>query len=209
MAQPVYHGGTPVSQVNGGSHPPRVYAGGLPGGEPKPAWQLLIDLAGALSVEIETGAAESPLSLVADAHPLLAGLKNTSFPLDGARCLPDAADAEPVPADMGPAAGPGSENELQLLFVDSIFGAEELSQYSDVIHQVEGEPCLRMHAEDAGKLGLVEGDRVLLTLDAGIIETTVSLSRSMAPGTLVLPRRRKLEWQKAKGFSTRPGRATP
>lgn len=208
MAQPVYHGGMPVSQVSGGGHPPRVYAGGLPGGEPKPAWQLLIDLAGALSLAIEAGAIENPLSLVADAHPLLVGLKNTSSPLDGVRCLPNVADAEPAPADKGPGVGPGTENELQLLFVDSIFGAEELSQYADVIHQVEGEPCLYMHTQDAGRLGFAEGDRVLLTLDAGAIETRVSLSQSMAPGTLVLPRRRMLEWQKAKGFSTMvsPGR---
>jgi NADH-quinone oxidoreductase subunit G len=202
MAHPVYHGGTPLSQVSGGTHPPRDYTGDLPGGGPKPAWQILTDLADALSLEGEPGAAEYPLSLVANMHPLLAGLKNGSVPVGGLHCLPDAADAEPFSAKVGPTVQPEREDELQLLFVDSIFGAEELSRYSDVIHQVEGEPCLSMHTETAGRLGLAEGDRVLLTLDGGTIETGVSLSHGMDRRTLVLPRHRKLAWQKVKGFST-------
>jgi anaerobic selenocysteine-containing dehydrogenase len=85
--------------------------------------------------------------------------------------------------------------------VDSIFGTEELARYSDIIHQVEGEPGLCMHPDDATRLGLAEGDPVAVTLDAGTLEVKVSLSVNMAPWTLVMPHHRRLEWQKVKGFS--------
>jgi len=202
FAHPAYHGGTPVSEVSGGSHPPRTYSGELPGGEPKPAWQILADLAAALSVEVRIGQGENPLSLAVNEHPLLAGLQNMNYPIDGVRCIPDSAEAEPVPTDTESAISPDTEKQLELLLVDSIFGTEELSLYSKVIQQVEGEPCLHMHAEDAAELGFAEGDRISLTLDAGTLEIRVSLSKTMAPGTLVLPRHRKLDWQKVKDFST-------
>ena len=157
FAHPAYRGGTPVSQVSGGSHPPRVYAGELPDGEPKPAWQLLSDLAGALSVEVKIGPGESPLLLAAKEHPLLAGLQHLSYPVDGLRCLPDSADGEQVPLDMDRSRAPDAEQQLQLLLVDATFGTEELSLYADVIEQVESEPCLWMHTDDAAKTRVCRG----------------------------------------------------
>jgi NADH-quinone oxidoreductase subunit G len=201
FAHPAYHSGSPISQVGGGSHPPRAYSGDVPGGEPKPAWQLLVNLAGKLSVELEIKPGDNPLSLAAQEHPLLAGVHNMGYPIDGIRCIPGFADAEPVTEDIDRSMKPAAENRLQLLLVDSIFGAEELSQYSDVIHHVEGEPFLHMHADDAASLGFMEGDLISMTLETGTLETIVSLSKNMAPGTLVLPRHRKLEWQKVNGFS--------
>jgi len=43
---PAGAGGSPVTQVGGGSHPPRVYGAGLPGADPCPAWQLVARLSG-------------------------------------------------------------------------------------------------------------------------------------------------------------------
>ena len=190
----------PVSQVNDGGHPPRIYAGGLPGGEPKPAWQLLTDLADVLAVDLKIGSGESPLELAAKEHPLLAGLQNMDYPIDGFRCLPDAAVKEaPLNTDLSMVSD--AVNQLQLLLVDSIFGTEEFSLYSDVIRQVEGEPCLHMHPDDAARLGFAEGDPIVLTLDAGTLEIRVRLTGNMARGTLVLPRHRRIDWQKAKAFS--------
>jgi NADH-quinone oxidoreductase subunit G len=201
FAHPAYHGGAPVAQIGGGSHPPRAYSGDVPRGEPKPAWEHLADLAGALSVDMKIGPGDSPLLLAAKEHPHLAELKNMGYPIDGIQCIPGFAEAEPAPEDIDQAMEPAAENQLQLLLVDSIFGSEELSQYSDVIHHVEGEPSLHMHADDAAGLGFTEGDQVSISLDAGTLETKVTLSRNMAPGTLVLPRHRILEWQRVNGFS--------
>ena len=201
FAQPVYHGGTPVSQASGGGHPPRVYTGEFPGGEPKPAWQLLTDLAGAQSGEGPVGHVDHPLAWAAQQHPLLTGLQSMPYPVNNLRCLPDRADNEPAPVVLDQAPVPDGARQLQLLLVDAIYGSEELSQYSEVIQKVATEPCLAMHIEDASRLGFEEGETVSITLDAGTLETTVRLFRNMAPGTLVLPRHRRFPWLKVKGYS--------
>jgi NADH-quinone oxidoreductase subunit G len=201
FAAPVYQGGAPVSQVGGGTHPPRVYTGDIPGGEPKPTWQLLVALAGALNVEDGMTPGENPLASTVNEHPFFAAMKTANYPFDGICCLPDSADPAPLSADRADAEGPGEGDGLQLLLVDSIFGTEELAQYSDVIRQVEGEPCLSIHIDDAAQFGLADGDRVAIHLEGGALEVTVSLSPGMAPGTLVLPRHRKLLWQRVKDLS--------
>jgi NADH-quinone oxidoreductase subunit G len=115
--------------------------------------------------------------------------------------LPDFTDGEQDPLEMDRSTRPDGEKQLQLLLVDATFGTEELSLYADVIEQVESEPCLWMHVDDAARLGFAEGDQIVLTLDAGTLETRVRLARNMARGTLVLPRHRQLPWQKVKDFS--------
>lgn len=201
FAQPTYRGGTPVSQTGGGGHPPRIYSGELPGGEAKPAWQLVADVAGTPGAEAPIGQGDHPLSWAAKQHHLLAGLEQTAYPVNNYRCLPDSIDSGAVPADWHRAAVPDAAKQFQLLLVDSIFASEELSQYSEVVQKVAGEACLAMHAGDAARLGLTEGERVSISLAGGVIETTVRPSLNMAPGTLVLPRHRKLPWHKVKGPS--------
>ena len=48
QARPLHQGGTPITQVSGGSHPPREFLDCIPGGEPRPASEILADLAEAL-----------------------------------------------------------------------------------------------------------------------------------------------------------------
>ncbi len=48
-ATPLYFGGTPIHQVSGGSHPPRRFMDFVPGGEPRPAAEILTALADGLS----------------------------------------------------------------------------------------------------------------------------------------------------------------
>ncbi len=202
FAAAVYQGGAPLSQVSGGGHPPRVYGGGLPGGEPKPAWQLLGELAGALAAEAEMAPGNDPFVSTVDAHPFFAQLKEAKRPVDGIRCLPEVADPAPAPADTAGARGPDAVAQLQLLLVDSLFGTEEFTQYSDMIQRVEEEPRLCMHPDDAVRCGLADGDRVVMHLEGGPLEVGVNLSAGMAPGTLVLPRHRQLAWQKVTAFTT-------
>jgi anaerobic selenocysteine-containing dehydrogenase len=49
-------------------------------------------------------------------------------------------------------------------------------------------------------LGLEWGDRVKIRLDEGDVEVDVWIEKDMAPGAVVLPRHRLLEWQRIKGF---------
>jgi NADH-quinone oxidoreductase subunit G len=50
FATSAYRGGIPISQISAGGHPPRVFRHDVPGGEPKPAWQMLAKLANAMSL---------------------------------------------------------------------------------------------------------------------------------------------------------------
>jgi NADH-quinone oxidoreductase subunit G len=201
FAAPVYQGGSPVSQMRSGGHPPRVYGDGIPGGDPKPAWQLLLELAGMLDAGEELAQGEDPLASTVAEHPLFTVLQTAKRPLNGIRCLPGGADPAPVPEPIAGPRDPDVVDRLQLLLVDSLFGAEELSQYCDLIQEVKEKPRLCMRADDALRLGLAAGDRVEVHLDGGPLEVEVNLSADMAPGTLVLPRHRRLAWRKVKGFA--------
>jgi NADH-quinone oxidoreductase subunit G len=208
-AESVYRGGTPVSQVGRGGHPPRLYSADLPGGEAKAAWQLLADLSRLLSDREALPPGFDPLSLAPNEHASFAVLRKVDGPPDGIRYLPDVAEAAPLPREIEEDADYRSKplpngvlsTPLQLLLVDSLFGTEELSRYADVIQKVEGEPSLLMHIDDAARLGFADGDRVSIPLENGSLEVRMRLSRSMAQGTLILPRHRMLDWQRLKGFS--------
>jgi len=95
------------------------------------------------------------------------------------------------------------DGHLELLLVDWTFGTEELSTFSKYIREVEKEPSLQMHPKDASRLNLMNQDRVALQLDGGRLEARLSISENLAPGVLVLPRHRQLEWQKLETLPAR------
>jgi NADH-quinone oxidoreductase subunit G len=199
-AEAVDVGGIPIW----GSHPPRVYSDRIPGGDPTEAWRILQGLGhNAVHPMVEV-ATESPFQWIADESPALVGLRDRSYSIDSMRVIPERS-SESSFSSLG--VRPGVEEEkrsedlLQLLLVDWTFGTEELSSYSDIIWPVEQEPCITMHAEDAKRADLAHGDRVLLELDRGGVEVKVCVSEKMARGVIVLPRHRKLEWQKIKSSS--------
>ncbi len=73
QAQPVHLGGAPIAQISPEKHPPRTYLNFIPGGEPRPAAEILRDLAAALPQ-----AADLPLEGLWDwlsrENPLFAGV---------------------------------------------------------------------------------------------------------------------------------------
>jgi NADH-quinone oxidoreductase subunit G len=87
-----------------------------------------------------------------------------------------------------------------MLLMDWTFGTEELSGYSSTIQQVEKEPCLFMHAEDAARAVLSDGDQVVIRLDSGSLQVKLCVSLNMARGVVVLPRHRQLAWQKLRRY---------
>jgi len=88
---------------------------------------------------------------------------------------------------------------MELLLVDWTFGTEELAGYSTHIQQVEEAPRLTMPARDAARLGLTPGEEVALNLPGGSLRVELAVAGRMAPGVLVLPRHRRLEWHKFPG----------
>jgi NADH-quinone oxidoreductase subunit G len=79
--------------------------------------------------------------------------------------------------------------------VDWTFGTEELSSYSQPIREVERDPELTMHSDDALDLGLDDGDRVEFSAGDEQIQMRLRTCSEMARGILILPRHHGLEWQ--------------
>jgi NADH-quinone oxidoreductase subunit G len=118
-------------------------------------------------------------------------------PTSAARLLPDASRAAAfsgVPVPEPEEVPPG---QVELVLVDQTFGTEELGGYSAPILKVEGEPYLTLHDDLAAALGLVSGDQVVLPLPGGEVTVGLKTAHDLAAGVAILPRHRRLEWQKA------------
>ena len=211
FVEPLHAGGTPVSQVSAGNHPPRVYGGGIPGANPEAAWKILGELAEAMPAEGKKGpppkSIEDLWQWIAKDHPAFAGWKPYDVPPEGIRLLPDQSKEPaffPPPSSSFPSSGERvNPNSLELLPVGWTFGTEELSGYSRFVQQVEQTPCLVMHAADAARLGLNDKNRVVVDLEGGTLEVGLSIMENMAPGVIILPRHRQLAWQKLKDIPAR------
>jgi NADH-quinone oxidoreductase subunit G len=200
FSKQVHAGGIPIEQISAGDHPPRIFRKDIPGSEPKPAWQVLNELAD----DPSPGSNMSIHGLwdwLAKENPAFENLK-LSEPAENIRLIPGLEGKNSFSLDW-----PGkmeesysSADSLDLLLVDWTYGTEELSRYSPYIRQVEKPPCLFMHPIDAMKAGLKDRDRVTLRLDDGQLEIEVNVEESMAPGIMILPRHRQIEWQKVKGL---------
>ncbi|MBW1982090.1 MAG: NADH-quinone oxidoreductase subunit NuoG [Deltaproteobacteria bacterium] len=186
--------GTPLIQVAGGAHPPRSYSATVPGGESSSAWQILLELGKDQPGGVKIG--PDLWSLVKGSHEVLADLPPPAeFPAEGIRvaCGPGTTE-RPAINWSGQKTGSGS-SQLEILTVDRIFGTEELSIYSPALQQLEEQPCLFIHADDAAQRGLTDGERVIVQLESGTLEADLSVRSDMARGVLLLPRHRLLSWQ--------------
>jgi NADH-quinone oxidoreductase subunit G len=196
FAPPLHHGGKPLAQVGGGGHPPRAFLDHVPGGEPRPGDEILRDLAAALNPRQERPPEDLWTWLAAE-NPVFAGASAGFASPDGLRLLPQAG-GPPVfsleEINQGPDSVPGGH--LELLLGYKTFGTEELAAYSPYIQKAEETPRLLMHAQDAAKLGLAAGEQVILRLPGGPLTLELAVAENMAPGVLVLPRHRQLDWQK-------------
>ena len=117
---------------------------------------------------------------------------------EGVRLLPAAPAGDDFAALPAPPPEPAPD-QLELLLVDWTFGTEELASYSPIMQEAEAAPVLLIHPDDAGKLGLGDGNRANLHLPKGSLAVTVKLAAALAPGVLVLPRHRQLDWRKLAG----------
>ena len=194
QAAPAFAGGSPISQTGGGSHPPRVFRTEIPGNRPRSARRILCDLASTLSEE-----AFSPA--VDDAQAVLAQIAPEFFGFDPVEARGERGAWATLPLRRSPAgADTTTEGNMPpetggLILVDAVFGTEVLSRTSPWLQQLESEPVLTAHPDDAARWGLQSGDLCELSTEAGILEVLLRTSTQTAAGTLVLPRHRRLAWQ--------------
>jgi NADH-quinone oxidoreductase subunit G len=206
-ALPVYRGGTSILQTGGGDHPPRVFRSDIPGGGPRPAREILAELAGAME-----GREVSWRELWRHAVDFIPNLSRVPLPEEtpdeGMRLKlasdPGGAPFSSVPPGTEPRGA--AEGGMELFLVDRTFGTEELSSHSPHLQRLEGPPSLFMQTEDAGRLGLMEGVQVRLALDVGAVEVKLRVVEGMAKGVVFLPRHWRLQWHKLKTSPSRLAR---
>ena len=192
VAGQAYLGGLSIVESGGGDHPPRIYAAGIPAADTRPAWQLLANLAGK-----NTGTADDRVWL-ADIIPEIADLPSWDDISDDGVRLQATANADLRFKGQNAFAIDKSgikENSLELILVEQTFGTEELSAYASCLQQLASEPCATMHTRDADAFQLQNGDRVAIKTDSGGLELLLRVTDNMAPGILLIPRHRKLNWQ--------------
>ncbi len=196
---PVYTGGTPIAQVSGGSHPPRIYGSEIPGGEPRAGWQALAELVQAKTEPGEEDTRSSVLNWLKERNPGFANIPTIDeFPDDGIRIRLTGESFPRFSLDwLNEMEGDQSpDDRLELVLANWTFSTEELSQYSPTLRKLEKEPSVFMHVDDASRLSLSNNDRVAIELDGSALEVSVSVKENMASGVIIMPRHRLLEWQK-------------
>jgi NADH-quinone oxidoreductase subunit G len=182
-AFPVHRGGTPLSQVSEGKHPPRTFLDHIPGGEPRAAHEVLAELYAAVSGQDKT--------------VLLEDLREApGLDLSATHLLPQEPSRKTYTSE--PAPPYPRKERMELLLVDWTFGTEELSCYSRVTMKAESAPRFQMHPGDAARLGLAEGDRIAIALNGGEFSMELRLAPSMAAGVIIAPRHRQVRWQELK-----------
>jgi NADH-quinone oxidoreductase subunit G len=201
FATSAYRVGIPISQISAGEHPPRVFGRQIPGGEPKPAWEILARLANAMPLP---GGKMFPLSRselwrwIAKEYPYISDVQIADELPDGVRVNSGQRREKPFSSNGRTRSEKQGEKEsrFELLVVDWTFGTEELSTYSKFIQQVEKKPCLFMNTKDASMVGLKDKDRITLHLDGGGLEAELRIVENMARGVIMMPQHRQLAWQK-------------
>jgi NADH-quinone oxidoreductase subunit G len=191
--------GTPIAQVSGGNHPPRIYQSEIPGGEPRPGWQALAELVHQEPQPDEETTRSKILKWLSE-------LNSTCATIPAIDELPDDGIRVSFPEESSPRFSldwihelekkQSSDNSLELVLVNWTFSTEELSQFSPPLMKLEREACVFMHVDDASRLGLSDSDKVAIQLERGALEVSVSVKENMASGIIVIPRHRLLEWQK-------------
>ena len=193
FSSPLYQGGSPVSEVSEGSHPPRNHLEQIPGGEPRGASEILAELASAIEgKETETGNLWAWLAANAPAFEKL------SEPLskgESRRLVPEKQPAMDFSDAVPPEIDRRGKDQMELLLVEQIFGTEELSIYSRFARDAEKPPSLTMNTRDADRLGLTHGDRVSLQVNGGCVEAGLQVVETVAPGVMLLPRHHGIPWQ--------------
>jgi NADH-quinone oxidoreductase subunit G len=197
-ASQVYPGGVPISQVSGGDHPPRKYGMGTPGADPRPAWLTLASIVYGESQTDQKTLRPQLRAWLAEFNPVFTKLPSIhEIPENGIRLttLTDAAGNFSVDASAKRRKSENIDTELQLILTDWTFGTEELSSYSPPLRELEDQPCVFIHSDQAAKMKLQDGDRVVIQFESDALEVTLRAVENMAADVIVLPRHRRFAWQ--------------
>lgn len=90
-------------------------------------------------------------------------------------------------ASLIPAAFSRRDEQWQVVVLPRLFGGEETSSRAAPIEERAGAPMLSVAADDASKLGMVEGAPLLLETPGGAVSLPLHLDMAMASGVVGVP----------------------
>jgi NADH-quinone oxidoreductase subunit G len=191
-ARPVMAGGESIEISGRGDHPPRVFESRIPGGEPQAAWRILL----ALGRRLDNAAADDDgvqlKAALQNFHPAVAATYHTP---DQRIALDAVARAHQRDLPSGSSGYPPTEDNMTVLLVDWTFGTMAPADMSPALNAIAEPPVARLHPQDIARLQLGEEQQITLQTGSGRLTLPVKADARMAPGVMVIPRHRLLDWQ--------------
>jgi len=164
-----------ISITGDGDHPPRKYSPDAPGRDPRPSWQLLLQL---LGEDINLAAVREKMNKVIPRLVDFSALKPGGLP-----CRVSDVDERSICVDEPEQQPQGS---LQLIVSPARYGSDLLSRFSAKLAPRFGAACVQLHPEDAAKRGLEDGAKVVLKTAIGQYNLTLCQRQGLTPGCAVV-----------------------
>ncbi|SMF13328.1 NADH-quinone oxidoreductase subunit NuoG [Desulfovibrio gilichinskyi] len=190
-AMPVFAGGTPVTQTGKGSHPPRNTDAPLTGNGPQNAghWLKLLMQ--------KTDKSEH------HSHAALRSAMDQATSAESFNMLPDV-PVSPFPSLESLASfiekNDGNKSG-EILVTASTFGSDRLANEGPLGEKLLNAPVLWLHPDETARLGIEEGQTVLVPLSQGLASVKLQESMDMAHRTAVLSKTPESGWQNVGGLA--------
>jgi len=162
-------------------------------GETQAEWALLVELARRIGLELDVPTGPVATGLVAAAVPFYAGITPDEIGGRGVRWQErDAASGFAFEVDLGPfelepppPSPAGSDGRFLLGTFRSVWAASEV-EASPALRFLHPRQRAELAPADAQRLGLLEGDRVVIGSNGTTVRATVALRAAMPPGSVFL-----------------------
>jgi NADH-quinone oxidoreductase subunit G len=162
-------------------------------GDTQAEWALLVELARRIGLDIAAPTGPMASALVAAAVPFYAGLTPDEIGGKGVRWQDrDAASAFAFEVDLGPfelepppPSPAGSDGRFLLGTFRSVWAAPEV-EASPALRFLHPRQRAELSPADAQRLGVLEGDRVVVGANGTSVRATVALRAAIPPGSVFL-----------------------
>jgi len=162
-------------------------------GETQAEWALLVELARRIGLDLDVPTGPVATGLVAAAVPFYAGLTPDEIGGRGVRWQErDAVSAFAFEVDLGPfelepppPSAAGTDGRFLLGTFRSVWAASEV-EVSPALRFLHPRQRAELAPADAQRLGLLEGDRVVIGSNGTSVRATVALRAAMPPGSVFL-----------------------
>jgi NADH-quinone oxidoreductase subunit G len=162
-------------------------------GETQAEWAILVEIARRLGLELDVPTGPVATALVAAAVPFYGGITHDEIGGKGVRWQDrDAAAGYAFDVDLGPfeleppPASPGSADGRFLLGTFRSVWASPEVEVSPALKFLHPRQRLEISPADAQRIGVLDGDRVVVGANGSSVRGTVALRDAMPPGSVFL-----------------------